>query len=88
MIKNLVSEYRQKLVEDLEFKPLIVKLLQSTKKRPEFANAEDRIMYNFKNGIGIFSKMNKQGAKKLPPSIILNGLKRDTMTSKFITSRQ
>jgi len=45
-------------------------------------------MYNFKNGIGIFSKMNKQGAKKLPPSIILNGLKRDAMTSEFITSRQ
>jgi hypothetical protein len=44
--------------------------LKETKKKKEFENAEDRIMHNYINKIGSFSKEKRTG-KKLPPNVIL-----------------
>lgn len=55
---------------DAEFKPLLQKLIKSSRRKGDFLNIEERIMYNYKNGIGMHNVQNKS-AKKIPPSIIL-----------------
>ncbi|CDW77797.1 UNKNOWN [Stylonychia lemnae] len=57
--------------EDYQLQPLIKKLIQSTKRKGEFQNIEERILYNYQNGIGIHNIHTKTG-KKIPPSVILN----------------
>ena len=73
-------------MEDRDFKPLIQQLLKESKKKPEFANTEDRIMHNYVNRVGTFSKSNRTG-KKLPPSVILGALRRQSAATSSYTRK-
>ncbi len=57
-----------------ELKPLIQKLIKTTRKKGEFRNIEEQILFNVQNGKGIHNKSTKTG-RKIPPSVILtNGV--------------
>lgn len=58
------------IIKEDDLKPLLSKLIKTSRKKGEFRNVEERIMYNYRNGIGIHNVKTKTG-KKLPPSVIL-----------------
>eukprot|EP00347_Sterkiella_histriomuscorum_P017637 403348576 len=67
---TIQSKWKKHEISQDQFKPLLKKLIQSSRKKGEFQNIEERIMNNYKNGIGIHNIFTKSG-KKIPPSIIL-----------------
>ena len=71
---SVLKDYRLKIKNDAGFKPLIQQLVKSVKKKDEFGCAEERIMHNYLNGLGAFSKEKRRAAKRLPPAMLLNGL--------------
>jgi hypothetical protein len=73
-MKELLNEYKTHISQDVEFKPLILEILRTSKKKYKFENAGDRIVHDYINKIGSFSKERRTG-KKLPPNVILQGLK-------------
>jgi hypothetical protein len=66
-LMQALSNYRQRVKEDQNFKPLIKQILQeSTRKHIKFENHDDRIMHKYINGLGHFSKKGSTG-RRIPP---------------------